>query len=87
MIDLEPRWLDPEAAARYIGVRVDELPRLPKAGKLPEPSRFLGPRKPRYDRLKLDLLFDGEMADTHQGAVDAALHAIRAKARRRQKVT
>jgi hypothetical protein len=71
----QPRWLDPEGAARYLSVRVDELPRLRKQGKLPEPSRFLGPRKPRYDRLALDALFTGGRSNATQDAADAAVRA------------
>lgn len=69
----EARWLDPEAAAAYISVRVDQLRRLEKAGKLPEPSMHLGPRKPRYDRLKLDAMFDGGTASTDPDAAVGAL--------------
>ncbi len=48
------RWLTPDAAAAYIGVRVHQLPKLVKAGKVPEPSLHLGTRSPRYDRDELD---------------------------------
>jgi hypothetical protein len=78
MTDVVPRWLNAEDTARYIGVRVDQLPRLLKAGKLPEPSRFLGPRQPRYDRLKIDALFNPEQPSV-QGIVDAAVRAILAE--------
>jgi hypothetical protein len=64
MPDLEPRWLDRDALADYISVRVDELPRLAKAGLLPEPSRHLGPKKPRWDRLAVDARFSGGVAST-----------------------
>jgi hypothetical protein len=50
------RWLSPEAAADYLDVRTDALPRLVRAGRIPAPAYFLGPRQPRYDRLKLDSL-------------------------------
>jgi hypothetical protein len=75
---LEPRWLDPEAAATYIGVRVDELRRLRKAGKLPEPSLALGPRTPRYDRYELDALFGGGTASPIDPdvAVGALIHDL-----------
>jgi hypothetical protein len=69
----EPRWLDAEAAAAYISVRVDELPRLRRAGKLPAPSCHLGPRKPRYDRLQLDAMFGGGTASTD---VDSAVEGL-----------
>lgn len=59
MSDPPARWLNAEAAARYICVRVEALRRLVRAGKLPEPSRHLGPRTPRYDREAIDAAFEG----------------------------
>jgi hypothetical protein len=56
----EPRWLNPDNAAAYIGVRVERLRPLVKAGKLPPPSYHLGPNQPRFDRLALDRVFGGE---------------------------
>lgn len=53
------RWLDREALARHISVRVDYLPRLVKAGKLPPPSYHLGPKSPRWDRVVVDAQFTG----------------------------
>ncbi len=50
----ERRWLSPEAAAAYLDVRVDALPRLVRAGRVPAPDYALGPRSPRYDREALD---------------------------------
>lgn len=48
MTDRLARWLDREALAEYISVRVDQLPRLQRAGKLPRPSLAFGPRNPRW---------------------------------------
>lgn len=48
MSDRAPRWLDREALALYISERVDRLPRLQRAGKLPKPSYAFGPRNPRW---------------------------------------
>ena len=79
------RWLSPEAAADYIGVRVDKLPKLAKAGKLPPPSRHLGPRQPRYDRTMIDALFAPQAVDTLDEAVNAAVQSIRAENPRRHK--
>lgn len=56
------RWLDRDACAAYISVRVDELPRLLKRGILPQPSTLLGPRCPRWDREALDARFNGGAA-------------------------
>jgi hypothetical protein len=48
------RWLTPEDAALYLGVRVDRLTRYVREGKIPSPSYQLGLRVPRWDRLALD---------------------------------
>jgi hypothetical protein len=44
----EPRWLDAEAAADYLSLRVDAFTRAVGAGRVPAPSRHLGPRTPRW---------------------------------------
>lgn len=78
------RWLDREACAEYISVRVDELPRLTKRGLLPAPSYHLGPRCPRWDREALDARFTGGVASrsqTHDLAVQEAINAILRKGR------
>nr|MCV4210078.1 hypothetical protein [Roseomonas sp. SXEYE001] len=59
---IAPRWLDREAAAQYLSVRVDELPRLVKKGLIPKPSFHFGPRSPRWDREELDGLMGGPIA-------------------------
>jgi hypothetical protein len=61
------RWLDPERAADYLSVRVDQLSRMLKAGLIPKPHYMLGPRKPRYDRLELDA-----MTNDSSSSIDAA---------------
>jgi hypothetical protein len=81
----EPRWLAPESAAAYVNVRVDELRRLVKAGKLPEPHYHFGPRKPRYDRLALDALFTGGTASLDPDAALGAYIDEIAEARARRK--
>ena len=84
MSDFQPRWLNPEQAAAYIGRRVDELPRLLRAGKLPQPSYHFGPRSPRYDRQALDALFTGARPSDDLDKVEAdAVAAIRARAANR----
>ena len=60
----EGRWLDREALARHISVRVDEVAKLLRAGKLPAPSYHLGPKSPRWDRLAVDALFTGGAVPT-----------------------
>ena len=65
----EGRWLDREALARHISVRVDEVAKLLRAGKLPAPSYHLGPKSPRWDRQAVDALFAGRAASGNPGAV------------------
>jgi hypothetical protein len=78
----DTRWLDREACAAYVSVRVDELPRLVKRGLLPAPSYHLGPRCPRWDRLALDARFSESAASqSHDLAVQEAVNAIVAKGR------
>lgn len=51
------RWLDREALAAHISARMDELPRMLKAGKLPAPSYHLGPKSPRWWSAAVDEMF------------------------------
>ncbi len=37
------RWLCPQGATTYLDVRIDALPRLVKAGRVPAPEYQLGP--------------------------------------------
>ena len=78
---LQDRWLDADATARYISVRVDKLPRLVKDGKLPEPSRHLGPKQPRWDRFALDRMFEGEGA-RHEESIDDKIQRVIRERRR-----
>lgn len=54
---LEPRWLTSRDTADYICVRVGDLSRLVKDGRIPAPAYNLGPKQPRWDRLALDACF------------------------------
>ncbi len=84
----DPRWLDRDACATYISVRVDELPRLMKRGLLPAPSLHLGPRCPRWDREALDARFGGSAASVDPDLiVQAAIHEIIAEGRARRPQT
>lgn len=69
----DARWLDAEAAAEYISVRVDALPRLVKQGRIPAPDHRLGTRSPRWDRLALDAAFDGGTASVN---IDKAVASL-----------
>lgn len=81
---IEPRWLTPDATADYIGAKVHELPRLRRAGKLPEPSYYLGPRKPRYDRIALDALFTKATESAEQSEDAAIVQSILDRADRQK---
>jgi hypothetical protein len=74
----EPRWLNPDTAAAYIGVRVERLRPLVKAGKLPAPSYHLGPNQPRWDRLALDRAFSGEGGGNVESIDEAVQRAVNA---------
>lgn len=65
------RWLSAAATADYVSVREVELRRLTKAGVLPTPSRQLGPKQPRWDRLEVDARMIGV------GASSSILEAAR----------
>lgn len=75
---VEPRWLDRDAVASYVSVRVDHLPRLVREGKLPTPVYHFGPKNPRWDRLAIDQMF-GVASDNEaqEAAVRDAVQAIR----------
>lgn len=70
---LEPRWLSSRDTADYICVRVGDLARLVKQGRIPAPSYAIGPRQPRWDRLVLDAHFEGRSGSSD---IDAAAQAM-----------
>ena len=85
MTAAEPRWLDPEATAAYISVRIDALGRLVRQRRIPAPDYTLGPRSPRWDRLALDAVFDGGTASTDpRMASQASVQKILAQGRSRR---
>jgi hypothetical protein len=61
----DARWMDAEATAKYISVRIDALPRLVRQGRIPRPTYDIGPRSPRWDRLALDATFEGGSTSTN----------------------
>lgn len=69
-------WLNRDALAAHLCIRVDAISRLMRAGKLPDPSYHLGPRQPRWDRSKVDAAMSGGVASTDP---DTVVHAIAAK--------
>lgn len=64
MTTAPPRWLTLDEAAAYLRLREDRFRRMVRAGKLPAPSRRLGPRDPRWDRHALDQAMSGELTST-----------------------
>lgn len=81
----EPRWLDADAAADHLSLRVDAFLRLVKAGRIPPPSRHLGERTPRWDRYALDSKMTGDTASTDtRTAVHALAEEIKAQSRTRR---
>jgi len=71
------RWLDRDGVADRLSVRVHEIPRLLRGGKLPEPSYHLGPRSPRWDCEAVDAMMAGTAPSRpeaiKQGAIDAII--------------
>ena len=70
------RWLTREALANHVGVRVDYVARLVKAGKLPPPSHHLGPKCPRWDRGQVDAVFEGGIGSGPRGMDHAVQQAV-----------
>lgn len=70
------RWLDREAVAAHVSVRVDYVSRLVKAGKLPRPSYHLGPNSPRWDREAVDACFEGGARSGPRGVDQIVQEAV-----------
>lgn len=84
MSDL-PRWLDREALALHISVGVHELPRLTRAGKLPQPSYHLGERSPRWWSADVDAAFGlAQPAPAARGAASLAQAILETGRKNRQ---
>jgi len=66
-------WLDREALAQRLSVRVDELPRLQRRGVLPAPSLALGPRSPRWWQPDVDAAMGGAVASRGRTTLAEAL--------------
>lgn len=75
----DTRWLDREALAERLSVRVDEVARLQRRGVLPAPSLRLGPRSPRWWAPDVDAAMGRDVAS--RGRTSLA-EAILAKASR-----
>jgi len=89
LLMIDARWLDADAAADYLSLRLDAFYRAVRAGRIPPPSRHLGERTPRWDRGALDavMISAGTASTDTQTAVDALVEKINAGAfaKRRRK--
>lgn len=80
----ESRWLDSDAAAHYLCLRVDAFNRRVRSGVIPEPSYSLGDNTARWWSADLDAVMRSDTASTNiQIAVEARAEEIRAKAQNR----
>ncbi len=80
----DARWLDAEAAADYLSLRVDIFLRRVRSGVLPQPSDRLGGRTPRWDRERLDAEMSGtSVASQASEAAHAVAQRILARRSRR----
>lgn len=74
---VESRWLDAEAVAKILRVRVSQVPGMVGRGRIPRPSYHLGYGSPRWDRAVLEAnLRDSamlkEVANEKRAEADAA---------------
>lgn len=69
-----PRWLDRDAVAAYLRLRVEAVDRMARDGRLPQPSYTLGPRNPRWDRETLDDRMGRGIASTDADTAFEALY-------------
>jgi predicted site-specific integrase-resolvase len=82
------RWLTPAAAADRLNVYPHELAKLVREGKIPAPSRRLGPKRPRYDLEALDKAMlgeDGHAEAERQRSYDEQVSAVAARIAARTK--
>lgn len=77
----EPRWLDADAAARHLCLRLDAFTRKVRTGIIPEPNLTLGSRTPRWWSADLDamMLRQDTASTNHKTAVQAFVEEIKAQ--------
>ena len=76
----DSRWLDADAAADHLSLRIDAFYRAVRQGRIPAASRHLGVRTPRWDRDALDAVMIGGTASTDtRKAFDALAEEIKAE--------
>ena len=76
------RWLNPEEAARYVGLTSDAFRRRVKAATMPQPTYAHGPRNPRWDRVALDAAMTGA-PPSQRRPLSGAVHAVLAEGRQK----
>ena len=80
------RWLDVAGVAVHLSCGKAAVWRLARAGKLPNPTRHLGPRSPRWDRDAIDAMIVGRAADDDAEAIIArAIDTIHSRSKRRRR--
>lgn len=78
------RWLDRDALADRLSIRVHEIPRLARDGKLPQPSYHLGPRSPRWDCQEVDAMMAGAAPSRPEAIMQGAINGIIEQANRKK---
>lgn len=81
----DPRWLDADAAARHLCLRLDAFTRKVRTGIIPEPNYSLGSRTPRWWSADLDaMMMRPDTASTDaQTAVQALVEKIKTQGQSR----
>lgn len=69
----QARWLDREALAAKLAIRVDEVARYQRRGVLPAPSYKFGPRSPRWFEPDVDAAMGREVASRGRTTLAEAL--------------
>jgi predicted DNA-binding transcriptional regulator AlpA len=81
----DARWLDADAAADHLSLRIDAFYRAVRSGRFPKATRHLGTRTPRWDRSALDAAMTGGTASTDtRTAFDALAEEIKEEGRARR---
>ena len=81
---IEARWMDAEAAARHLCLRLDAFNRKVRMKVIPEGSYSLGERTPRWWSSDLDAVMRPDTASTDpRMAVQALVEKIQAQGQRR----
>jgi predicted DNA-binding transcriptional regulator AlpA len=71
-LGIEPRGLQREVAARYIGVSATKFDELVKTGRMPQPRRIDGRKV--WDRFALDTAFEGLPSEKEDNPWDDLLN-------------